>query len=196
MLEQNYEQQLSKLIPWQKIAFISALAERSYPNYKLFSEACETGSATQFRQSLDLFWEFLAVKNSKINFAVQFEKFEPIIPDLNTFDVYGVYPALDACVTVNSAFNSLVGPDPDVNEAINASRVSIGTVASYLEALAGEELEDDVVFSDPLMIDEIAFQQEILEMLTIQKSSDSMKALRQFSKNEGISNIGIVLEAS
>lgn len=195
MLEQDYEQQLSTLIPWQKIAFISALAERSYPNYKLFSEACETGSAAQFRQSLDLFWEFLAVKNSKINFAVQFEKFEPIIPDLDAFDVYGVYPALDACVTINSAFNSLVGPDPDVNEAVNASRVSIGTVASYLEALAGEELADEEIFADPLMCDEIAFQQEILQMLTIQKSPESMKALRQFSKNEGISNIGIALAA-
>lgn len=193
MLEQNYEQQLSKLLPWQKVAFICCIAERSFPNYKLFSEACETGSAKQFRQSLDLFWEHLTTKSSKINFAIQFEKFEPLIPDLDAFDVYGVYPALDACVTVNSAFNSLVGPDPDVNEAVNASRVSIGTVASYLEALAGEELDDDVVFNDPLMLDEIAFQEMVLDKLTIQKSPDSIKALKAFAKNEGVSNIGIAL---
>ena len=194
MLEANYEQQLTKLLPWQKVSFIASLAERSFPNYKLFSEACETGDAKQFRLSLDLFWESLTVKNSKINFAIQFDRFEPIIPDLDKFDVYGVYPALDACVTINSAFNSLVGPDPDVNEAINASRVSIGTVASYLEALAGEELDDDVIFADELMLQEIEFQQGVLDLLTVQKSPESIKAVRQFAKNGGVSNIGITLD--
>ena len=194
MLEANYEQQLTKLLPWQKVSFIASLAERSFPNYKLFSEACETGDAKQFRLSLDLFWESLTVKNSKINFAIQFDRFEPIIPDLDKFDVYGVYPALEACVTINSAFNSLVGPDPDVNEAINASRVSIGTVASYLEALAGEELDDDVIFADELMLQEIEFQQGVLDLLTVQKSPESIKAVRQFAKNGGVSNIGITLD--
>ena len=194
MFEANYEQQLTKLLPWQKVSFIAALAERSFPNYKLFSEACETGDAKQFRLSLDLFWESLTVKNSKINFTIQFDRFEPIIPNVDKFDVYGVYPALDACVTLNSAFNSLVAPDPDVNEAMNASRVSIGTVASYLEALAGEELDEDIIFADELMKTEIEFQQAVLDLLTVQKSPDSIKALRQFAKNGGISNIGITLD--
>lgn len=194
MLEANYEQQLLKLLPWQKVSFITALAERSFPNYKLFSEACETGDAQQFRSSLDLFWESLTVKSSKINFAIQLDRFEPIIPNVDKFDVYGVYPALDACVILNSAFNSLVGPDPDVNEAINASRVSIATVASYLEALAGEELDEDDMFSDELMKEEFQFQQAVLDLLTVQKSPDSIKAVRQFAKNDGISNIGITLD--
>ncbi|NQZ93008.1 MAG: YjaG family protein [Moritella sp.] len=194
MLEANFEQQLTKLLPWQKVSFITALAERSFPNYKLFSEACETGDAKQFRSSLDLFWESLTVKNSKINFTIQFDRFEPIIPNVDKFDVYGVYPALDACVTLNSAFNSLVAPDPDVNEAMNASRVSIGTVASYLEALAGEELDEDIIFADELMKGEIEFQQAVLELLTVQKSPESMKALRQFAKNDDVSNIGITLD--
>ena len=194
MLEANFEQQLTKLLPWQKVSFITALAERSFPNYKLFSEDCETGDAKQFRSSLDLFWESLTVKNSKINFTIQFDRFEPIIPNVDKFDVYGVYPALDACVTLNSAFNSLVAPDPDVNEAMNASRVSIGTVASYLEALAGEELDEDIIFADELMKGEIEFQQAVLELLTVQKSPESMKALRQFAKNDDVSNIGITLD--
>lgn len=194
MLEANYEQQLLKLLPWQKVSFIAALAERSYPNYKLFSEACETGDAKQFRLSLDLFWESLTAKNSKINFAIQFDRFEVIIPNIDEFDVYGVYPALDACVTLNSAFNSLVGPDPDVNEAINASRVSVGTVASYLEALAGEELDEEIIFADELMQQEFEFQQAVLDLLTVQKSAESIKAIRQFAKNGGISNIGISLD--
>jgi len=194
VLEENYEQQLTKLLPWQKVSFIASLAERSFPNYKLFSEACETGDPKQFRLSLDLFWESLTVKNSKINFTIQFDRFEPIIPNIDKFDVYGVYPALDACVTLNSAFNSLVAPDPDVNEAINASRVSIGTVASYLEALSGEELDDDVIFADELMQEELKFQQAVLDLLTVQKSPESMKTLRQFAKNDGISNIGITLD--
>ncbi|SQD78991.1 YjaG family protein [Moritella yayanosii] len=194
MLEENHQKQLMKLLPWQKVSFITALAERSFPNYKLFSEACETGNAKQFRLSLDLFWESLTVKNSKINFTIQFDRFEPIIPNVDKFDVYGVYPALDACVTLNSAFNSVVAPDPDVNEAMNASRVSIGTVASYLEALAGEEIDEDIIFADELMKTEIEFQQAVLDLLTVQKSPDSIKALRQFAKNSGISNIGITLD--
>jgi len=193
VLEVNYEKQLMKLLPWQKVSFITALAERSFPNYKLFSEACNSGDAQQFRQSLDLFWEYLSVKNTKINFTIQLDRFEPVIPELDKFDVYGVYPALDACVILNSAFNSLVAPDPDVNEAVNASRVSIATVASYLEALAGEELSDEIIFADELMQEELGFQQAVLDMLTKQKSSDSIKALREFAKNDGISNIGIPL---
>lgn len=194
MLEAKYEKQLRNLLPWQQVCFISALTERSFPNYKLFSEACDCGDAKQFRQSLDLFWEFLSVKHAKINFDIQLERFEPIIPDVDDFDIYGVYPALDACVTLMSGFNTQASlKDSDANEGVNASRVSIGTVASYLEALAGEELSEDELMNDELMIQELAFQQTLLDMLDVQKTPDNIRKIRTYAKNDGISNIGIPL---
>ncbi len=190
MIKRQFFEQLA---PWQQISFCLGLAERMYPNYALFSEGTGFGDTEVFRKVLDLFWEQLIVKGSKINFEILQEKFEPEIPDVENFDMYGVYPALDACVVVTCLFNLQLLKKPE-GEAFNASQTSIATVASFIEATSEMELSDDAVMEDELMQQELAFQQALLDTLDEQRSPDFLKQVRKFAKNEGISNIGIGLE--
>ena len=190
----NINKQLNQFAPWQQVSFCVALAERMYPNYVLFCEGTEFQGQQIFRKMLDLFWEKLTVKGAKVNFEIQSEHFEAAIPNAEDYDIYGVYPALDACVVMTCAFNMQLSKQEDAEEAINASQTSIATVASFIEATSESELTDDEIFSDELMEQELAFQAELLELLDETRSPELLKAVRKFARNEGISNIGISLE--
>ena len=68
------------------------------PNFALFCQMTEQKPADKtYHNILNLVWEFLTVKEAKINFENQLEKLEEIIPDVNDYDFFGVVPALDAC---------------------------------------------------------------------------------------------------
>ncbi|MCE2594670.1 YjaG family protein [Motilimonas cestriensis] len=190
----NINKQLNQFAPWQQVSFCIALAERMYPNYVLFCEGTEFQGQKTFRKMLDLFWEKLTVKGAKVNFEIQSEHFEAAIPNIEDYDMYGVYPALDACVVMTCAFNSMLVKQEDAEEAINASQTSIATVASFIEATSEEELTDEDIFADELMQQELAFQNELLELLDETRSPELLKAVRKFGRNEGISNIGISLD--
>ncbi len=192
MLDKKLAKKLNDLAPWQELAFIAALAERALPNYVLFTEACQFGNAKQYRQSLDLFWEWLTVKGAKINFEVQQERFEPIIPEPANFDSYGVYPAMDACVILNSGFILLM--QKSKGEASNASQVSLGTVAGFIELMAGEECSDAQLLEEELMQIELEFQHQVLDAMGDQRSPELIKQLKKLAQNDGISNIGIGLD--
>lgn len=65
-------------------------------------------------ESSDLVWEVLTVKDAKINFDSQLEKFEEAIPSADDYDLYGVYPAIDACVALSEVMHSrLSGETPN-----------------------------------------------------------------------------------
>lgn len=190
----NINKQLNQFAPWQQVTFCLALAERMYPNYVLFCEGTEFAGQGTFRKMLDLFWEKLIVKNAKVNFEIQSEHFESAIPNVEDYDMYGVYPALDACVVMTCAFNLMLNKQEDAEEAINASQTSIATVASFIEATSEQELSEEEIFADELMEQELAFQQELIYQLDEQRSPDLLKAIRKFSRNQGVSNIGISLD--
>ena len=89
---------LENLATWQHLTFMACLCERMYPNYYLFCQISEQPQhAKVYHNILNLVWEYLTVKDTKINFENQLEKLEDIIPDVNDYRCYGVIPALDAC---------------------------------------------------------------------------------------------------
>jgi uncharacterized protein YjaG (DUF416 family) len=67
----------------------------------MFCKQTEFGDGQIYRRILDLIWEALTVKDAKINFDSQLEKFEEAIPSADDYDLYGVYPAIDACVALS-----------------------------------------------------------------------------------------------
>ena len=81
---------------WQQIAFAAALVLRMSSNYALFTEVAGTGDKQAYRNILNLVWEFVSGKNQRIDFQKQLDKLELITPDADKFDMYGVWPALDA----------------------------------------------------------------------------------------------------
>lgn len=192
MFGDKFYKRLNELQPWQQTVFALALAERMYPNYALFSQTSGFGSAQAFRQTLDHMWEYLTVKGSRVNLSSILEAFEDEIPDPTKFESYGAYPALDACVALGCAYNSVVCRVGE--EAEESSYASVGCVAGFVEMLEDREIDDEELYEHELFEGELEFQVELLKKVAFERDSDRILAIKQFAAQGGISNIGISLE--
>ncbi|MCC2606640.1 YjaG family protein [Planctobacterium marinum] len=181
-------QQVREFNDWRASAFALTLLERMYPNYHLFCELTGFYDAEQLRHTLNSLWDWLGSPKTKINFESQRLKLDEATPDINNFDNYGVYPALDFAVSLDSVLNLISGED--AQGAVVVSKVSQGCVEAYIEASEGEQ-ED--IKQHPLMSWEIAFQAELIALLQgkIKRNNDLVKRLKALAVEEGISNIGL-----
>lgn len=172
------------------MAFATTLVERMQPNYALFCQVTEYAEPSQFRNTLNLIWEWLSTPKTKVNFTVQLEKIEDVTPDAAEFDSYGVYPAIDAAISLSSILMLIMGDDPQ--GAVVTSKLSQGGVEAFIEATAQEALSDPDIKQHPLMQWEIAFQNELLDLLdTMSANAEDCKSLKSFATQDGVSNIGI-----
>ena len=192
MFGDKFYKKINKLAPWQQTVFALALAERMYPNYQLFSETSDFGNSQRFRDTLDTLWTYLTVKGSRVDLSAELEAFEAFIPDPTQSENYGAYPALDACVALGCAFNSVICRIGE--EATEASHASLGTVAGFVELLAERELSEEELYEDELLMAEMEFQVELLDRVSQQRDADAILAIRDFAAQGGVSNIGIGLE--
>lgn len=183
---------LEKLESWQHVTFMACLCERMYPNYWAFCQQTGFADPQLYRRLLDLVWETLTVKDAKINFDSQLEKLEEAIPDGDAFDVYGVYPAIDACVALSELLHSRLSGET-LEHAIEVSKTSITTVAMLEMTQAGREMTDDELKENQAIIDEWDLQWEIFRLLAAceERDLDLIKGLRSDLREAGISNIGI-----
>ncbi|WP_312242757.1 YjaG family protein [Pantoea sp.] len=183
---------LEKLESWQHVTFMACLCERMYPNYWAFCQQTGFADAQLYRRILDLVWETLTVKEAKINFDSQLEKLEEAIPDGDAFEVYGVYPAIDACVALSELLHSRLSGET-LEHAIEVSKTSITTVAMLEMTQAGREMTDDELKENQAIIDEWDLQWEIFRLLAAceERDLELIKGLRSDLREAGISNIGI-----
>lgn len=191
MFGDKFYKRLDDLEPWQQTVFALALAERMYPNYQLYVESTGRGDAQAFRHALDILWRYLTERSSRLDLSGELEAFEAHIPDPVKEECYGAYPALDACVALGCAYNSVICRTGD--ESSDASHTSIGSVAGFLELQAGEELEDEALYETPLMDEEMSFQVELLNRVARPRDAQEILVLRDFAAQGGVSNLGISL---
>ena len=111
------------------------------PQLRHVLQANEFGDGQIYRRILDLIWETLTVKDAKVNFDSQLEKFEEAIPSADDYDLYGVYPAIDACVALSELMHSRLSGET-LEHAIEVSK-SITTVAMLEMTQAGREMSDE-----------------------------------------------------
>ncbi|WP_086479879.1 YjaG family protein [Oceanospirillum sanctuarii] len=191
-------QQLKELAPWQQTAFATALAERMYPNYALFCQVTEQEEqAAALKKGLMLIWEQLANKDSKINFEVQLEKLADLIPNDADYEMYGVYPAIDAAMAAHTAMELAMGTQAE--EVTRVSRLMRQTIISFIEAT--EELPEDekarrkVLNDHELMQFDREFQDEVLQQISSMKhpQKEKLKELRIMAQNEGVSCLGLAV---
>jgi uncharacterized protein YjaG (DUF416 family) len=135
----------------------------------------------------------MTVKGAKINFTIQQEHFEEIIPDARDFDFYGVYPAIDHCVILSCVFNSFLTKSKD--EALNASQTSFATIASFIELQNDCEIEESELQEEALFQTQLEFQQSLLEKLNNERSPELIKSIRQWVLDFGQTNLGISLNS-
>ncbi|GGI94912.1 hypothetical protein GCM10007978_35750 [Shewanella hanedai] len=179
----------------QKKVFAIALCQRMLPNYQLFSEVCEFGDPQVLDTVLNLLWQSSYDSKLKLNIDIYLERLELITPDPANFDVYGVYPAMDATtalIALLSAIQSKVEED-----IVNISKLSSSTVANYIEAISDVELDedafDDYIFNHEVMLDEKELQENLLELIedNPKLNAEFIKSLRKEIIDAGVSNIGI-----
>ena len=176
------------------MTFMASLCERMYPNYQMFCKQTEFGDPAVYRRILDLVWETLVVKDAKVNFDSQLEKLEEAIPSAEDYDLYGVYPAIDACIALGELIHSRLGGET-LEHAIAISETSIRTVAMLEMTQAGKEMTDEELGSLPAVEEEWDIQWEIFRLLDAceERDIDLIKGLRSDLREAGVSNIGINL---
>lgn len=194
MLRNPIHLRLEKLESWQHVTFMACLCERMYPNYHEFCRQTAFGDAQLYRRILDLVWEVLVVKDAKVNFDSQLEKLEDAIPSADDYDIYGVYPAIDACIALGELIHSQLSGST-LEHAIAISETSIRTVAMLEMTQAGREMTDDELKVLPAVEDEWDIQWEIFRLLAAceERDLELIKGLRADLREAGSSNIGLNL---
>ena len=179
----------------QKQLFAIALCQRMYPNYQLFSEVCEFGDAKVLDTLLNLLWQKQYDNKLKLNIDIYLERLEENTPEPADYDVYGVYPALDAVVALSSLLGGIQGKIEE--DITNISKLSSSTVANYIEAISDVDLDDDAlddfIFSHEVMEEERDLQNSLLEIIENNPkiTPELVKGLRKHIIDAGVSNIGI-----
>ena len=195
MLQNPIHLRLEKLESWQHVTFMACLCERMYPNYAMFCKESEFGEPQLNRRILDLIWETLTVKDAKVNFDSQLEKLEEAIPAADDYDMYGVYPAIDACVALSELIHSRLSGET-LEHAIEVSKSSITSVAMLEMTQAGREMTDEELRLNPAVEQEWDIQWEIFRLLAEceERDIELIKGLRADLREAGESNIGIIFQ--
>jgi uncharacterized protein len=172
-----------------QLALCAALVEGMYPNFALFCDAAKQAGDSVYRNALNLVWEYASGRTEAISFSRQQEKLEPCIPDPDDFDMYGVRPALDACVGLTLLLQACELPQQDDFQSL--ATLSRGTVEQYLEA-TGYEGE---VESHPLIERLQALVEELSQVdLDASDRRGSVDRVRAIDSEDGLSNIGISID--
>jgi uncharacterized protein YjaG (DUF416 family) len=186
---------MKELNHWQRATFCAALCERHFPHYQLFSDIEDQADAKLYRNSLDKVWDFL-LGQTKVgkNFESALEKIEAILPDPKNFDVYGVYPALDALTALIATLQQCM--DEKVDETENLKNLTRSTLAQFLEASSEEELSDvaleQCLEHSPLLEEQQTFEDWIIAQLSEGGShKELVKIIRPGARNNGTSLLGI-----
>lgn len=184
---------LENLESWQHLTFMAALCERMAPNFKLFCQMNElSAEAKTYQNILNLVWEYLTVKDVKINFENQLEKLESIIPDVNDYESFGVVPALDACQALAEILHAIIAGET-LERAVEMSLISLGTVTSLLETKTGRDWSESKLKENEDIQTELDVQWQVYRLLKECEKRDIelILALKNEIRTEGISNIGI-----
>lgn len=188
----------SQLNAAQQMLVATTLVERMLPNYLLFSEVTEFGDGKMLRDALNIVWEKQVVKNLKLNIDKQLEKLEANIPDIEDFDMFGVYPALDTAMALLALLSAVPAADEEaLLDVCKLSQASVGKVAEQeLMALSEgdtDAISDDMVRQHELMEYEMGFLEELVATAAKTEKPDKavINGFRQRALADGITNIGI-----
>ncbi|KUJ00652.1 YjaG family protein [Vibrio sp. MEBiC08052] len=195
MLQNPVQLRLQKLIPWQQITFMTCLCERMYPNYAMFCEHTAFASHTTYRQILDTVWELLTVKSAKIDFERQLEKLEELIPSQESFDIYAIYPAIDACEALATLLHGLLDREQLTEALQQVSTISVNTVVQLEEAQTDSAVTNENQKQNEAVCAEWDVQWAIFRALKEAEERDieRIKSLRDELREEQVSNIGVSL---
>lgn len=195
MIKNPVQLRLAKLPVWKQRLFMVCLCERMYPNFIYYCNLQQDElSAVGYKKILDLIWESLLVENVKINFDLQLEKLESLIPIINDDSPYMVYPAIDACQALSEILHSYISGEIEEHSA-KVSSISATTVAEFEMTKENIELSGAEQLFLPCVIEEFDLQWEIFRLLSDDDNEmyDLIRGLKIDIRTARISNIGVFL---
>ena len=195
MIKNPVQLRIEKLALWQQRLFMLCLCERMYPNFVFYAKQQQNDEdAKSYKKILDLMWESLLVENVKINFDLQLEKLEVIIPIITEYSPYIIYPAIDACQALSEVLHSYLTGEV-TEHAAKVSSISATTVAEFEMTKSNIVLSEDEQQTLPSVIDEFDFQWEIFRILRDENNNmiDLIKGLKADIRESAISNVGVFL---
>lgn len=195
MIKNPIQLRMEKLPEWQQRLFMVCLCERMYPNFVYYCKQVENQEDSKnYKKILDLIWESLLVYDVKINFDLQLEKLEAIIPVFTNESPYMVYPAIDACQALSELLHSYLSGDIAEHTA-KVSSISATTIAEFEMTKENILLSEDEQQQLPSVIDEFDLQWEIFRLLRDEKNEmeDLIKGLKAEIRTSQMSNIGVFL---
>lgn len=177
---------------WQQIAVGAAVVAKMYPNYALFCDLTNFANATKFDNILKLVWEYASGVNAKIDFEKQQLKLDLLTPDPQDFDMYGVWPALDAVTGLSSLLSAC--NKWDASEIAALLTLSTSTISSYLDLIADND--ESINVEDHLLYQE--HEQYVAHVISALKDDlsksgreQTIKKLKSSSATIEHSNIGL-----
>ncbi|MCX8589045.1 MULTISPECIES: YjaG family protein [unclassified Gilliamella] len=195
MIKNPIQLRMEKLPEWQQRLFMVCLCERMYPNFVYYCKQVDNQEDSKnYKKILDLIWESLLVYDVKINFDLQLEKLEAIIPVFTNESPYMVYPAIDACQALSELLHSYLSGDIAEHTA-KVSSISATTIAEFEMTKENILLSEDEQQQLPSVIDEFDLQWEIFRLLRDEKNEmeDLIKGLKAEIRTSQMSNIGVFL---
>lgn len=184
MIEMNIPQQVPHL--WQKQLLALALIEQMAGNYALFAEVSGQGDDKVFRNITDLMWQQLLGHSIKVDWQKQRAKLEEISPDPESFDGYGVWPALDACAALSELITLLDESDSGGLESVIKTYYS--TIEQFLDVHDLNANTEQQTFYE----EADNFIDKLLTVLSAEvKQVSAVKAIKGIVQGQTVSNIGI-----
>ncbi|USE35384.1 DUF416 family protein [Endozoicomonas sp. SCSIO W0465] len=168
----QYSRQIELFSPWQLTALATAVTERAWPNFALFSELAEFGQPVEVRHCLNLLWDYTAGLQSAKNFERLLERLDENTPVPEDFDMFGVQPALDFSVSLNCAIHCAM--KASVDEAASALTVSLSTIGKFIKYTEAAELKGteltQYIEEHELFEIQCRFIRELISMIGRQKN--------------------------
>ena len=178
---------------WQQTAFSAALCERIFPHYALYDSLLETNQVAIARTALDQVWKQLSLRGN-MNAETQLSKVEAIIHG-DEDESFGAGLAFDALVALMATLHCV--DNASFEDAASVAHLSRESVAKFVELHAEDDLSDEELIrhieTHDLMLQELAFQTDVLQLLNSQNvaKSSQIDQLKSMSMADGVSNIGI-----
>ena len=189
---------LKEMQDWQQIAFSAALCERIFPHYALFDCLSETNQVVIARTALDQVWRQLSL-HGNMNAATQLSKVEAIVHSEED-ESFGAGLAFDALVALMATLHCV--DNASYEDAASVAHLSRESVAKFVELHADDELSDEQLIrhisTHELMVKELAFQSDVMQLLISQNvaKSNQIDQLKSMAMADGVSNIGISMDHS
>lgn len=184
MSSAQLNQRVRDLAPRAQLSFTLLLCERMVPNLELYADLTGLDAGTA-RSALEALWA-VALGDKKQIGEHWCDKVDELLDQLDDGDSCGALAALHGAMAVRCALDLVTQNDHE--SAIDVSRLSRDDVRQFLIAQFGE----DVVLRDqPLMQDEFAIQDTLLEALSAPLDRDDLLALRAELREVGVTNLGI-----